>query len=69
MLDISSHCEARENQLREAGYHIADILKSAGVDRSSWTGWKKRGIRPRMDTFHRVEDEIERVLSGRKAAS
>lgn len=62
MFDIPSHCKARERQLSEAGLHIADILRSAGVDRASWTGWKHRGISPRMATLQRVEEEIEKAL-------
>lgn len=63
MFDIPSHCATRETQLKEAGLHIDEILNRAGVDRSSWTGWKCRGVSPRMDTLQRVEEEIERALA------
>lgn len=68
MFDISSHCETRERQLKEAGLHIADVLKSAGVDRSSWTGWKCRNIKPRLDKFLKVESEIDKALAAAKPA-
>jgi len=67
MIDIPSHCEAREKQLSEAGLHIADVLKRAGVDRASWTGWKHRGISPRLSTLTRIENEIEKALAERTA--
>jgi len=67
MFDIPSHCKARERQLVEAGLHIEEILQRARVDRSSWTGWKCRGISPRISTLRRVEDEIERALAERAA--
>lgn len=63
MFDIPSHCDTREKQLTAAGLHIADILQRAGVDRSSWTGWKRRNIRPRLDKFLKVEAEIDRALA------
>jgi transcriptional regulator with XRE-family HTH domain len=63
MFDISSYCEGREKDLQAAGIHIADILKRAGVDRSSWTGWKHRGISPRLDTLRRVDEEIAKELA------
>lgn len=66
MFDIPSHCETRERQLKDAGLHIADVLKRAGVDRSSWTGWKRRNIKPRLDKFFKVESEIEKALAAAK---
>jgi transcriptional regulator with XRE-family HTH domain len=64
MYDIPSLCRTRETQLEQAGLHIQDVLKRAGVDRSTWTGWKHRSISPRMDTLQRVEEEIAKVLGG-----
>lgn len=66
MFEISSYCEAREKELQAAGVHIADILKAANVDRSSWTGWKHRGVSPRLDTLKRVQEEIERALASNR---
>lgn len=66
MFDIPSHCAAREEQLKAAGLHIDEILQKAGVDRSSWTGWKCRDVSPRMKTLQRVEEEIERALATTK---
>jgi transcriptional regulator with XRE-family HTH domain len=65
MFDIPSHCAARETQLKEAGLHIDDILKRARVNRSSWTGWKCRGVSPQVSTLQRVEQEIERALASK----
>lgn len=63
MFDISSYCEAREKELQAAGVHIAEVLKRASVDRSSWTGWKHRGISPRLDTLKRIDEEIAKALA------
>lgn len=68
MFDIPSHCTSREKQLKDAGIHIDEVLERAGVDRSSWTGWKRRNVSPRMSTLQRVEEEIERALAARGAA-
>lgn len=67
MIDIPSHCETREKQLSAAGLHIADVLRAAQVDRASWTGWKHRGISPRMSTLQRIDDEIELALANPQA--
>lgn len=69
MFDIPSHCAAREEQLKAAGLHIDEILQKAGVDRSSWTGWKCRNVKPRLDKWMLVEGEIERVLAGAGASA
>jgi hypothetical protein len=69
MLDISSHCVAREKQLNDAGLHIDEILQRAGVDRSSWTGWKCRNVTPRLDKWLLVDGEIDRALSERENAA
>jgi hypothetical protein len=66
MLDIPSHCSAREQQLKDAGIHIDEVLGRAGVDRSSWTGWKCRNITPRLDKWLQVDGEIERALEAAK---
>jgi hypothetical protein len=70
MFDIPSHCQTREDQLIAAGLHISEVLEKAGVDRSSWTGWKCRQIRPRLDKWMKVEAEIDAALAkaGSKAA-
>lgn len=64
MFDISSYCATQEKELQAAGIRIADVLERAGVDRSSWTGWKHRGISPRLSTLKRVQEEIDKALGG-----
>lgn len=68
MLDIPSHCAERETQLKDAGLHIDEILQRAGVDRSSWTGWKCRNVTPRLDKWLMVDSEIDRALASRASA-
>lgn len=69
MFDIPSHCKTREAQLEKAGIHIADVLQRAGVDRSSWTGWKHRNVSPQLSTLQRVEEEIEKALATKQGAA
>lgn len=63
MFDIPSYCTTRETQLEKAGIHIADVLKRAGVDRSSWTGWKNRGKLPQLSKLKVIDEEIEKALA------
>lgn len=69
MFDIPSHCRAVEKRLSDAGLHIADVLKTAGVDRSSWTRWKNGKFSPRLTNFQSVEVEVERALSKKRGAA
>lgn len=67
MFDISSYCEARERELAKAGVHIADVLKRAGVDRSTWTGWKHRGVNPRLSKLSVIDAAIKEALEEAKS--
>lgn len=69
MFDIPSYCTTRETELEKAGIHIAEILKRAGVDRSSWTGWKNRGKLPQLKKLERVDREIKRALAEAERAA
>ena len=68
MFDIPSYCEAREKELQEAGISIVDVLARAKVDRSSWTGWKYRGVLPRMSKLKQLDAEIDKALASRRPA-
>lgn len=66
MFDIPSLCIKLERDLQKAGLHIEDVLRQAGVDRSSWTGWKRRGVSPRIDTWLRAEGSIKAAIEEAK---
>lgn len=53
----------KELLLQTAGVPIAEVLRRAKVDRSTWTGWKKRSIEPRLSTLKRAEAEIAKALA------
>lgn len=53
---------ALEKAARAAGFRVADILRAAGVDRSTWTRWRKGVTSPRLDNWKAVNKAVADLL-------
>ena len=48
-----------EARAQREGLPIADVLATAGVNRSTWWRWKKGRFQPRADTVDRIEAALK----------
>lgn len=60
---------ALEKQARSAGFRVADILRAAGVDRSTWTRWRNGVTSPRLDNWKAVNKAVADLLAGAQSAA
>lgn len=49
-----------ENRIRGAGYTIAAFCEEYEIPRRTWAGWKM-GALPRIDTWKRVLEAVEKL--------
>jgi hypothetical protein len=61
-LDIPALLEDRKAALKAAGIPIYLVLKRANVNGTTWSLWKNGTVRPRLDTWMRVEEELTKAL-------
>lgn len=55
-----------EKSVQDRGLRIADVLRTAEIDRSMWTRWKNGTTVPRLDNWRAMERAAE-TLAGAAA--
>ena len=57
-----------DQRLEAAGVNVYHVLKTAGIDRSTWTRWRQGVRAPRLETWIALEAEAERqiIAAGRR---
>lgn len=53
---------AFEAKIKSNGLRVDDVLRKAGIDRSTWTRWKAGTTVPRLDNWRSIEKALS-VLS------
>jgi len=54
---------AFQERIKNLDLRVDDVLRRAGVDRSTWTRWKAGTTVPRLDTWRAMERAVEDLLS------
>jgi hypothetical protein len=57
-----------ERRTGAAGESIAGLCRRAGVNQTSWTLWKYKGVRPRPATWEKIERAVRQIEAEYHAA-
>ena len=60
---------ALEKAARIAGFRVADILRAAKLDRSTWTRWRNGVTSPRLDNWRTVHRAVDELIAGKQTAA
>ncbi|MGV8833269.1 MAG: hypothetical protein ACOH2N_14945 [Devosia sp.] len=60
---------ALERAARIAGFRVADILRAANLDRSTWTRWRNGVTSPRLDNWRAVHKAVDHLIAGQQRAA
>ena len=58
---------AFEAEIKNSGLRVDDVLRQAGIDRSTWTRWKAGTTVPRLDNWRSMERAVEALMVERKS--
>jgi hypothetical protein len=67
-MSISEQVASLEARAQAAHITIAEILREARVDRSTWTRWRNDRTSPRMDNWQAVNEAADRLIASRTVA-
>lgn len=60
---------ALERAAHAAGFRVADILRAAKLDRSTWTRWRNGVTSPRLDNWKAVHQAVKDLIASRHEAA
>jgi hypothetical protein len=67
-MSTADEIRAIEAKAHRAGIKMAEVLRTAEIDRSMWTRWKNNTTVPRLDNWRAVEKALD-TLSNRKVSA
>lgn len=67
-MSTSDEVEALEAKIKSRGLRVDDVLRRAGIDRSTWTRWKAGTTVPRLDNWRALEKAIDASPNTESAA-
>jgi predicted transcriptional regulator len=68
MKTVAPEVLAIQADAKAHGIKMTHVLKSADVAMTTWWRWRNGGLEPKLSTFRRVRQELDRRIAANDAA-